>query len=415
MISHTLSVGLCCGPILTKTMITSLTLTESQAIALDFFDSGMSASSYSVLYEGMMERTAIRDLLINALQVAVGAGLDIAASGVPLDTIVDIILAVHESGNVISSISAPATALAVGGKDISGQLKALTLKDGADAMLQRARLIIKTLVNTLKATGVDVKAALDELAKKMQDMVGASAEAVGDWFATLVPDVPGVDILIANAIKVLAENSYSVIAKAFDSLPDGVKELFYDPKKMERLLNDVINGLVKHFKASEPVDLDAEVEDEKERSVLKRAASAAFDTAVNIVSIQTGGFAVKKATQAFKKVMGPKLAEFLEKEIKPKIPAVVRMMQTIVPLTFAVVAASQVILSEFGSPTESVKRRNAVLREYVRSVHEHVPTSVEIVTEVRNDGSVPGSRRYKERYTGRDQKSLSRARPKISS
>lgn len=376
-------------------MITSLVLNESQAVALDFFDSGMNLRDYRVLYEGVMSENAVRDLLINAVQAAVNAGLDIAAWGVPVDTAVDIILAVYETGDVLSSIAAPASSLAVSGKDISGQLKGLTLRDGADAVLGRARAIIQTLVRTLKATGVDVKAALDELAGKMQNMVGQAAEGVADWVASLVPDVPGVDILIANALKALADNSYTIIAKAFDSLPKGVKELFYNPQKLEKLLNDVIAGIVKHFKDMEPVDLDKEVEDEKERSVLKRAAGAAFDAAVNIVSIQTGGFAVQKATQAFKKVMGPKLVEFLEKQVKPKIPMAVKMMQTIVPLTFAVAAAAQIILTEFGGePTkESVAHGKAILREYIRVATEHTTIDGRMSNKVRHERPVRNPRR----------------------
>jgi hypothetical protein len=401
-ILRTLLVGQYLEHIHIDAMITSLALTESQAIAVDFFDSGMSYKNYRMLYEGAMSGNAVRDLLINALQAAVGGGLDIAAWGVPVDTIVDIILAVYETGDVLSTISAPATALSVGGKDISAQLKALTLKEGADAILKRARVIIQTLVKTLKTTGVDVKAALNELSKKMQDMVGKASEGVGDWFAALVPDVPGVDILVANAIKALADNSYSIIAKAFDSLPKGIKELFYDPKKMEQLLHAVVDGLIKHFKESKPVDLDKEVEDEKERSILKRAAGAAFEAAVTMVSIQTGGFAVKKATEAFKKVMGPKLAEFLEKQVKPKIPMAVKMMQTIVPLTFAVVAAAQVIMTEFGGePTqESVQRGNTILREYIRFTNEHASIDGRITHTVRNDRPLRNHRCSPRRNSG---------------
>lgn len=341
-------------------------LTESQAIAVDFFDSGMSLHTYALMYEGAMDSGAVKDLLINAVQAAANAGLDVAAAGVPLDTIVDLILAVNETSNIIQAVSAPVSALTVGGKDIAVQLKGLSLKEGPDVLFKRVRTILQAFVKSLQGIGVDLQASLNELSQKMQAMVSNSAEAVGDWFAALVPDVPGVDILVANAIKALSEKSYDLLAKAFTSLPDGIKEFFYNPKKLEDMLETVVSGLIKHFKSTEPVDIDKEVEDEKERSVLKRAAGAAFDTAVKIVSIQTGGFAVQKATEAFKKVMGPKLAEFLERQIKPKIPMAVKMMQTIVPLTFAVVAAFQIIVTEFGTiAKESVLRVNRLLAEYI--------------------------------------------------
>lgn len=341
-------------------------LTESQAIAVDFFDSGMSLHTYALMYEGVMDNGAVKDLLINAVQAAANAGLDVAAAGVPLDTIVDLILAVNETNNIIQGVSAPVSALAIGGKDIAVQLKALSLKEGPDVLFRRVRTVIQAFVKSLKATGVNVQDALNELSQKMQQMVANSAEAVGDWIAALVPDVPGIDILVANAIKALSENSYDILSKAFSSLPEGIREFFYNPKKLEDMLNTVIAGLIKHFKSTDPVDIDKEVEDEKERSVLKRAAGAAFDTAVKIVSIQTGGFAVKKATEAFKKVMGPKLAEFLERQVKPKIPQAVKMMQTIVPLTFAVVAAFQIIVTEFGAVAkESIHRVNRLIAEYI--------------------------------------------------
>ena len=316
-------------------------LTESQSIACDFFDSGLRLHDYRRLYEGSMDSTAVKDLLVNAIQAAVDAGVDLAAMGIPADTIVDVIIAVYESGEIINAITAPVSALTIAGKDIANSLKGITLKDGADAVIDHVRSVIRTLIQGLKTAGVNMKEALDELSKKLQELVSKTAEATGDWVASFIPDIPGVDIVIANAIKLLSDNSYDIIAKAFNSMPTELKEFFYDPKKLESFLNGVLSKLISFFKdKTEPVDLDKEVKDEKERSLLKRAAGAGLAAAANIVTggaVTGAGFAVKSATGAFNKVMGPKLAEFLEKEVRPKIPGAVKMMQTIVPLTFAIV------------------------------------------------------------------------------
>lgn len=379
-------------------------LTESQSIACDFFDSGLRLHDYKQLYEGAMDSTAIKDLLVNAIQAAVDAGVDIAAMGIPADTVVDVIMAVYESGEIINSITAPVSALTVAGKDISAALKGITLKDGADAVLDRVRSVIRTLIQGLKTAGIDMKTALAELSKKLQDLVSKTAEATGDWIASFIPDVPGIDLVIANAIKLLSDNSYDVVAKTFDSMPDELKVFFYDPKKLESFLNDILSKLISFFKdKTEPVDLDKEVKDEKERSLLKRAAGAGLAAAANIVTggAATGaGFAIKNATGAFNKVMGPKLAEFLEKEIRPKIPAAVKMMQTIVPLTFAVVATYQVIVTEYSTArSEGIRRDSVIIREYIRLANEHTPSLSRIRHEVSSVRSVRNSRRPKGRLS----------------
>lgn len=281
--------------------------------ALSYFNRFQGSAGMLLEAEILYEGTA-KQFVINLIQFAVEAGLDLAGAGMGEDTIVDAIMATAETAGLADAIASlqDTTKITLKGVDLVKKLQGVSLRNGAGPIYDQVKSITQAAATTLKKTGADPDQALDTASDQMRDAVSEGAQAVGDFVAIFVPDIPGVDAIIAKMIETAADSSYQTFAKTFDSkFPDEAKNLLSDPNALKRGLEKVTRTLIDGLKKGQNLA-------DKMPAFLAKMGKAGIQ----------------------------KTIDFLENVVVPKIPDAVRIVQTAIPFVFAAAAFMQVVYSE---------------------------------------------------------------------
>lgn len=300
-----------------------------------------------VLYEGSAKK-----LLINLVQAAAGAGLDIASVGVPLDTIVDVLVASVETKFLMSQIEdlKQAGSVMLQGSNITQKIADISLTNGAAPIYDNVKNIVSDAVIMLQKAGENPSEKLKAYSQKMHSAVENGSQAVGDWIAAMIPDVPGIDILISKLFEVGLENSYSSAAKIFDTqIPEQTRALFTDPKKLEDLLFSVTVKLISGLKKAQGMN-------------------------------NLPGFLGKLGSAGIQKTIG-----FLENTVVTQIPNMVKIVHDAIPFVFAAGALVQIVYNEDYESEEVETQDDETHTESLRKALSTILESDTIMSEYNGD------------------------------
>tara|TARA_R110000824_G_scaffold170386_1_gene347724 strand:+ start:3156 stop:4700 length:1545 start_codon:yes stop_codon:yes gene_type:complete len=291
-------------------------------------------SSHVLLYEDRqrlneLNLEPVKDVLLDIIQVAGGAGAIVGTGGFGGDTLVDSIMAVESSASALKSIVDVVDNGSKLLKDLVEGVKKINLEGGLDAIYKGVQQILGSITRTFK----NAKELFDKLKDEILSLVGRSLRGVEKWISTIIPDDAGtIGIAIRETVEWLIEkaasNIYKIMSGAINKLPDFAKDLVFDSNALESFLTKVIDTFLT------AVDKGLEVKD-KGQSALKTMAGLALDV--------LGGPALAIARE-FKGPILEQVRKILA-AIKTKIPTAVKTARFIFTIFFGLMAAFQVIMA----------------------------------------------------------------------
>ena len=287
-------------------------------------------SDRSIIFEAQVlnefDMGDIKDILLDILQVAGGAGAIVGTGGFGGDTVTDAIVAVEASSSAMEAISDVVAGADAISDIVDGVLK-INLASGMDGIYAAVRQV-------LRAAAKGFEAAAEGLAKIKEgilDLIGKALRGVEKWISTIIPDDAGtVGIVIRETVQYMIEkaaaNVYDLLKGAIGKIPDAAKKLIFSSKDLGRFLHSIVNSVI---------DFIADVlKERKEKGLIGKAIDVAKFATNPLLSIATSDKAL---------VM---LRNYLIKNIKPKIPLAVKAARFMFTLFFGLVAAFQLIVSE---------------------------------------------------------------------
>ena len=148
-----------------------------------------------------------------------------------------------------------------------------------------------------------------ELLERLDQIFALVSKAFSDWISAFIPDDGGITgIFLEEMLDAATHRTYDVLVGIFMMLPEGMRDLFVNPKKMESFLRDLLK-------------------------ILK-------DTAMPKPTF--GGFGMVPMPIPALLLPNPsslimdKVIELLEKKLDPAIPKAVEAFSKIIPIVFGV-------------------------------------------------------------------------------
>ena len=274
----------------------------------------------------------LKDIFRDVLKVAAGAGAVIGTAGMGGDTVTDMIFAVEGSAEVLAEIESVTTAAGELGDAISAA-KGTNISAGPEAVYDS----VLSVTESIAAAGGEealnkAKDSIDELLEKL-------AGAIGEWVATALPDDAGLGgIAIREAIEavigIISEDVYDLLKSAFRSLPAEVQKFIADPAAMEAFLNEITDDVVELLENMQT----SSSEGEEEGGVTAFVA----DAAKTAVKMTPTGMMMSAAAE----LAVPKIIDYLNKDFRSLIPEAASILNTLVTVTFGVVALLQILERE---------------------------------------------------------------------
>jgi len=188
-------------------------------------------SNRSIIFEAQVlnefDMGDIKDILLDILQVAGGAGAIVGTGGFGGDTVTDAIVAVEASASAMETISDVVAGADAISDIVDGVLK-INLASGMDGIYAAVRQV-------LRAAAKGFKAAAEGLAKIKEgilDLIGKALRGVEKWISTIIPDDAGtVGIVIRETVQYMIEkaaaNVYDLLKGAIGKIPDVAKKLIF--------------------------------------------------------------------------------------------------------------------------------------------------------------------------------------------
>jgi len=257
----------------------------------------------------------VRNTLKDVIQIGLDSGAIVITQGMGGDTVVDLLFALAESGELNSELNDVISAGGALGQVLSGMSK-LNIRRGPRAIYEGIQRIIGGIV---RAAGDQAEDVLAEIQEGIQDLLNQVARAVSKWVSTILPDDaglggPAVRLMIMETIEQMGENAFDALTLAYNALPSRLTAFVQSPAQMEAFFNLIVDRIVKFLG-----DLSTE----------------------ETVSARIRKMALRYPLKAIDRIKS-----YIDTTIRKMIPVAVRVFQMNMTVFFGLTAALQVIMAE---------------------------------------------------------------------
>ncbi|MHB1952667.1 MAG: hypothetical protein ACYCOU_02875 [Sulfobacillus sp.] len=262
------------------------------------------------------EATAMR-WIINTATVTVGLASVVVSGGAGGDEVVKIVTATVNSAAFIDALSEIVTSAR--SSDYLKDILAINFSRGPVGVDQAVLALLRQMVSE------GLESDLQPLCQVLSELMNRVASVFGDWVSSFIPDDAGITGVVLQEILLnLKSNAYYLILDHYHDLPDAVQELFENPAKMQAFLEDLLKTSQDLFQGG------------NESWGVSGFAHRFLHQELSQVPV-LGFFAGSYAGQSISKDLFAKM----DKVFAPDIPAAVKVIDTVVPLVFAILAVNR--------------------------------------------------------------------------
>ena len=321
-------------------------MTQVQQIALGFYGSGIGLDEYCMLQEyafpevvkpGLLQE-GVKDILLDVVQAALGAGAIVLTGGMGGDTAVDVVFAVDKANDVSNAVSAITSAGGVLGV-VMQELLNIKSSMGLDGIYRAVQNIVGAVIESdAGQSAVDV---LNKIRDSIQELMDSVIDAATEWIGTLVPDDAGlagtaIREAVQAAFSFLSDRVYDILGKAMNALPAAAKEIVFTEGGLTAFLTGLIDTLVAHLN-----------EKQDEWMVTKQAkATASAIPAMLIPGVGTMVAGAKLTADTAANIASefPSVIKYLDEEVRSKIPEAASIFNRMIGLWLGGAALLQIIV-----------------------------------------------------------------------
>jgi len=320
-------------------------MTPVQRLALIHLDEVRSLTALGcgepsgILTENAMEK--FKNVIKDLVQIGLSTGAIVGTEGMGGDTIVDVLFALEESGEVLAGVDDIVKSGGSLGK-ILKDLNDVSITQGTERIYKQVQPAVARMV---QAAGPGAEEMLEGVREEVMHLLNRMARVVGKWISAIIPDDAGlggptVQALLMEVVNQASENIYDALSAGFNALPDQVRDVIQDPKKLAAFLNLVVDSVVKFLDGV----IDPRTWGERARQFTTKIMMA------TTASVATGGAAALPvavaSTLGVDKTVLKKLRDHLNTTTRQMIPVAVKAFHGILTSFFVQVAILQVIMSE---------------------------------------------------------------------
>ena len=273
-----------------------------------------------------------RQLVSRAIRTAF-SGIKIAASSVGVigsgglggDTIAEIVILLLQIGVLSIDLTVTMASSPWSKKFLDG----IDFKQGPEGLEQHSKQIFSELAQQPNA-----QILLQQVCDSFSSILGSLSAAFGTVIGAFIPNDFGVtSVVVEEAIFQAGARAYPIAKKFYGLVPEIGKQLLQQPKKLELFLNSMIDLLTKTG--------DSWWDRLKSgglRSGIIGAAALPFALvpAVNLIVIPAAGAAIAGNLMYSSGIGDETIINIIKTQMKPRIPALVKAIQLILPVTFTV-------------------------------------------------------------------------------
>lgn len=284
---------------------------------------------------GLNPKDAIKDIV----EIAGGAALE-GLTGMPADTLLNILAAIDSAQEVIEAVDALTNENEIV-KEISDLLKRIDISNGPDVIYESVLTLLKKLSNN----GLG-ETALDELQPTIISVLTRLSRFMGKAINTIVPYDPGIGGSIfqrvLNAAVVIGDGYvFDMTKSAYEQLPDEALNALKSRETSIVYFNKLIDDLEAFL-----VELR---ENMGEKSFLTKASNFATDLMLAVPTMGTS-FLINPYTRKLidegKVIVIDAAIEFIQNSLRPNIDVTVDAIRFVLTLVFGLTAAMQVVATK---------------------------------------------------------------------
>jgi len=276
----------------------------------------------------------VMDNLSNFLQMAIGWGIEVGitapslGAGAPLAVVAeacnDLIFFGYSAADAISMLTN------VGEKvsEIKGiwteMKESLSVEDTPAKIFEKVR----DIVSDIEGYAFDIDLPIEEFVEMIQDLfrklMVKLSKTTGDMLAIFAP-VPGVDLIVQNAIAEFADDLFKVAVDISKKIPKSIQEIMHNTEKMKETFLWVLDTGIKYAKKIMPLEDESK---KKQKGFLNKyvnkvkslSKKVAFPTLALLA--HTGGL--------------EKIIDFLEKKAKKGVVKAIELYAKIYPMVMGI-------------------------------------------------------------------------------
>ena len=298
---------------------------------------------------------AVKRHAINLIQAAIGfgaeAGITVAGAGatapagVAAETAVDVAFASAQSAAAVSAMGNIKEG-AEDAQEIWDSLSDITMEAGVESIFETVEGIVENAIALAEKLGKDITEFLTKIADKLKKVLNRVAGAAGDLISMLIPADAGVGGAAIQEIIVQAgSNGYSMIAKAYNAMPDMATEMVEQEGALEDFMDSIIELAVSFVDELGEEDVEAEKEEEGFWDKVK-------DTGLEVLKkvgrayafLLTAGIS-EAVLFGMRKYKG-EIIEWLEGPVRSGLDGLAEAVRTIIPWIFACLAFLQILVND---------------------------------------------------------------------
>ena len=321
-------------------------MTHVQKIALDFYGSGICLDEYCMLQEyafpevvrpGLLQE-GVKDILLDVVQAALGAGAVVLTGGMGGDTAVDVVFAVDKANDVANAVNAITSAGGVLGV-VMQELQNIKSSLGLDGIYRAVQNIVGAVIES--NAGQSVVDVLNQIRDSIQELMDSVINAATEWIGTLVPDDAGlagtaIREAVQAAFSFLSDSVYDILGKAMNALPAAAKDIVFTEGGLAAFLTNLIDTLVNYLN-----------EQQDEWMVTKQAKAVAGSlpfVALPVFGPMVAAGKLTADTAANIASEFPAVIKYLNEDVRSKIPEAAGIFNRMIGLWLGGAALLQIIV-----------------------------------------------------------------------
>jgi hypothetical protein len=277
-----------------------------------------------------------KDVIKDIVEIAGGAALE-GLTGMPADTLVNILAAIDTAEEVIEAVD-QLTSENETVKEISDLLKRIDISNGPDVIYDSVLMLLKKISDT----GLG-DAALADLQPVIMSVLKRISRFMGKAINTIVPYDPGISgavfqRILTAAVVVGDGYVFDMTKKAYDQLPEEALSSLNSREDSIVYFNNLVNDLESFL-----VELRESMD---EPSFLSRASNFATDLMLAVPTMGTSFIVnpyTRKLIEQGKKVVIDEAIKFIQETLRPNIDVAVDAIRFVLTLVFGFTAAMQIV------------------------------------------------------------------------